>query len=58
MGVGGRQELKKFSKKDVFLVFRGTKTNFITLGLPRKLLEKSTSSPLDKIPPTLIHISM
>jgi len=41
----GRQELKIFSKKDVFLVFRG-ETKFHHFWPPlEKRLEKSTSSP-------------
>jgi len=40
--------LKILSKKIVFLVSSGKKTNFTTFGLPRKILEKSPSAPPEK----------
>jgi len=46
------------AKKAVFLVLSG-KNQISPLYPPlEKLLEKSTSSPLDKILPTPMHISM
>ena len=43
------------SKRGCFLTFDGEKTNFTTFSPPRKILEKSPSSPLGKILPTPVN---
>ena len=56
MGVGGEAEIWK-SDENCFLLQKTKKTFF--LAPLEKLLEKSISSPpLDKILPTLMHMSM
>jgi len=52
------QEFANFSKKAVFLVSGGKKQILSLLAPLEKLLEKSTSGPLEKFLPTTVHTSM
>jgi len=54
----GRQEFENFRKKAVFLIVSGKKEISPLLAPLEKLLKKSTSAPLDKILPMLVHTSI
>jgi len=47
-GLGHPWVLKISAKKVVFSISRGKKSDFTTLGLPGKILEKSPSDPPGK----------
>jgi len=62
-GVGLGREFENFSKKRSFLSFRPAEKVFFYFFLfyhswspLEKLLEKSTSGPPEKLPPTPMHI--
>jgi len=58
MGVEGGAGIKKFRKKDSFVVLSG-KNKFHHFWTPRKNVWKiPLVPPLDKILPTLMHVSM